>query len=847
MATLVRGWSPAAVTRLLTGVLALTASVLTARSLASAPDWTYVARPALVAAITVTFFLAEQFLVQIEFRRQSHSLTFAGVPLVVGVLALPIHDLVLARLVSALAALILQRISVDKIAYNTAAYIFEAAVVSSAVHAWLPGATSSVPRVGLLVLIIALSDQVMSVLVLCVIRMHAGPLSRPDIVEVLAPSALLSVTATIFALAVIILSRDGIIGDGVVAILAAVGIVIYRAFASMSRQHQSLRVVHDFVTVGVGAHSLQQLGYQALDEVCRLLRAGQAQLMMFTAEEYGDPTSHTESEELLELGVTYDGLRHHTATRLDPGDWVRAKALRHGVPTLVSKRSKDSALTRWLESEAVSDAIVAPLLIDATSVGLVTVAGRLGDTATFTDHDMHLLETLLGHLALALRSTRLVEKLSHDATHDSLTGLFNRAHLNDVIARSNGEQATAVMLLDLNKFKEVNDVLGHDVGDRLLCIIADRLLACLPSSATVARLGGDEFAVLLRDLGPLGAEQAMVLAKRACEHINRAVQFAEAVLSPAASIGIALQSGGDSANLLRCADTAMYVAKATQQDAVLYDPEMDRGRAERLALVADLRTAIDSRPEQFSVHYQPKISLIDGTVVSAEALLRWNHPTLGLITPDRFIPMAETSGLIDQLTQHVLTQALSACARWNRAGFAVSVAVNLSARNLMDTCLPERVSQMLHAAGVPAELLILEITESSVIEDRDQVLPVLERLTELGTTISLDDFGTGFSSLSYLRQLPVRELKIDRSFVTGLTSDTGDNARALIATIAALGESLDLRIVAEGIETPQQQAILAELGCHVGQGYLISRGLPADSIIAWLAHHAAKPLRLLSA
>jgi EAL domain-containing protein (putative c-di-GMP-specific phosphodiesterase class I) len=277
---------------------------------------------------------------------------------------------------------------------------------------------------------------------------------------------------------------------------------------------------------------------------------------------------------------------------------------------------------------------------------------------------------------------------------------------------------------------------------------------------------------------------------------------------------------------------------------------MDQGRAERLALVADLRIALDQHSEQFVVVYQPKVDLVTGRPVSTEALVRWNHPSLGVVTPDRFIPLAETSGLIDRLTTHVLDQSLAQCATWLRAGHDVSVAVNLSARNLADAELPNRVDQALKRAGVPADKLIMEITESSVMEEPDQVLPILFRLTELGVAISLDDFGTGYSSLSYLQKLPVRELKIDRSFVTGLTGDTAGNARALIASIGALGRSLGLRIVSEGIETTEQQQLLAELGCELGQGYLFARPMAADRVIPWLdAHpeHPAAPLHLVTA
>jgi diguanylate cyclase (GGDEF)-like protein len=454
-------------------------------------------------------------------------------------------------------------------------------------------------------------------------------------------------------------------------------------------------------------------------------------------------------------------------------------------------------------------------------------------------------------LAVALRSTRLVEKLGYDATHDSLTGLSNRGYLSrqiDHVLSTAGHEA-AVLLLDLDRFKEVNDALGHDVGDRLLTVVGDRLRHSLPTGATVARLGGDEFAVLLPDL-PGGPDGVAELAEQVADTLAQPVQFEEATLTPEASIGVAVTSRANpQADLLRQADTAMYEAKANDRRVAVYGPEMDRGRIERLALVADLRQSLSTHPEQFVLHYQPKIDLETGTVPSVEALVRWNHPTLGVVPPDRFIPLAESTGLIRKLTPLVLEVALRECANWSAEGITISVAVNLSAQNISDPGLPQRVARALTDAGVPAERLILEITESSVMGDPEQTMPVLHQLHDLGTCLSLDDFGTGYSSLSYLQRLPVGEVKIDRSFVLGLASDNRDNSRALIRSITGLGATLGLRIVAEGVEDQAALDELRALGCHVAQGYHISRPLAAADLRLWLARESdTRPrLRLLTA
>ena len=358
----------------------------------------------------------------------------------------------------------------------------------------------------------------------------------------------------------------------------------------------------------------------------------------------------------------------------DASDWVRAKAIHHGEATLAARGTKDQALQKWLAQAGVDDAIVVPLIANTESLGCLTVLDRLGDTTAFDPDDLALLQTLASHLAVAIRNARLVERLGYDATHDSLTGLTNRAHLSERIEATleDPDRTAAVLLLDLDRFKEVNDVLGHAIGDRLLTVVADRLRGCMPESATVARLGGDEFAVLLTELGPDPVQAASACARHAARELMQPARLDEATLTPVASIGIAIGTSADRHDLLRRADTAMYAAKDTDESIALYEPEMDRGRAERLALMAELRIALDAHlQEQFSVFYQPKIDARTGAVVSAEALVRWNHPTLGIVPPDRFIPLAEAAGLIDKLTRHVLATALADCARWHRDGHAV--------------------------------------------------------------------------------------------------------------------------------------------------------------------------------
>ncbi|MDQ1463908.1 MAG: hypothetical protein QOC73_849, partial [Actinomycetota bacterium] len=308
------------------------------------------------------------------------------------------------------------------------------------------------------------------------------------------------------------------------------------------------------------------------------------------------------------------------------------------------------------------------------------------------------------------------------------------------------------------------------------------------------------------------------------------------------SVGIAISNpSANHVDVLRNADTAMYAAKSHDDSIVVYDPELDRGRAERLALGADLQLALSR--DELVLHYQPKLDLATGAMSGVEALVRWNHPRLGTLNPETFIPLAETNGLIEQLTPFVLRMALKQCRLWRDAGFDITVAVNLSARNVGNPQLPETVSRALDDAGLPADRLVLEITESSVMDDPERTVPILVRLASTGVTLSLDDFGTGYSSLSYLQRLPVREVKIDRSFVRGLADpDDARASEALIRSIAGLGESLQLNIVAEGVEDAKTIDLLRQYGCDVAQGYFIGRPEPADRITARLREvHGTRP------
>jgi diguanylate cyclase (GGDEF)-like protein len=438
------------------------------------------------------------------------------------------------------------------------------------------------------------------------------------------------------------------------------------------------------------------------------------------------------------------------------------------------------------------------------------------------------------HQATQEIAAREQEK-EYQAHHDSLTDLPNRVlfhrNLEDAIAKaSEAEGILAVMVIDLDGFKEVNDTLGHHYGDLLLKEIGPRLSTALRDEDVMARLGGDEFGIVLPALPQ--PEVAVAIARRLMEEFERPVIVDGLALDISGSIGIALfpTDSQDVDTLLRRADVAMYDAKEAGTGFELYHPSLDRYSPSRLTLVGQVRPAIEN--DEFLLYYQPKVRIADGKIVGVEALIRWQHPQRGLVPPDEFIPLVERTVLLRPLTAYVLNQALRQTREWHDLGLPIQTAVNLSARNLADSELPDQVADLLGAWELPSSALGLELTESFVMSDSLKTATILNRLRDVGVELSVDDFGTGYSSLSYLSRLPIDEIKVDRSFVGDMLANP-NNATIVRATVD-LGRNLGLRVVAEGVEDAATLQELARLKCHVAQGYFLSRPLPADQITPWL-------------
>ncbi|MET7417674.1 bifunctional diguanylate cyclase/phosphodiesterase [Dactylosporangium sp. NPDC005555] len=493
-----------------------------------------------------------------------------------------------------------------------------------------------------------------------------------------------------------------------------------------------------------------------------------------------------------------------------------------------------------------SGTVVHPLAVGAVAVGELHLAG-LG---RLRPRNQRMLDAYGDALAAALHDAisqdelrSMSERTTYDAVRDALTGLFNRAALlsrgNAMLRRLGVDDPVAMLLLDVNDFKEVNNALGHAAGDEVLRVIAGRVAEAGNAGDLLARLGGDEFALLITDLDTGGADLALAAAVERARKLGAQIavpmRIDGVLLSKEPSIGVVVAAAGevDLTELLRRADIAMYQAKRAVQPVAWYDAGRDDASTDRLALLAELREALNA-DEQLSVELQPAVSLAPGAqqITGVEALVRWKHPRRGRLAPDQFLPVVEASELMGPLTRWVLDRAIGLASSWRRAGLAVPVSVNISARSLLERQLPEAIGELLARHRLPAELLVLEITETVMLSKSPVIDDVLGRIRRLGVQLAVDDFGTGFSSFTVLTRLPVQEVKIDREFVAQMIDSP--KAEAIVRATVELGLRLKLRVVAEGVENPDQRAALAALGCTSAQGFLFHPPLPADRLAAVL-------------
>jgi diguanylate cyclase (GGDEF)-like protein len=440
-------------------------------------------------------------------------------------------------------------------------------------------------------------------------------------------------------------------------------------------------------------------------------------------------------------------------------------------------------------------------------------------------------------LATTRRLRQHAQTNAYLAEYDQLTGLPNRRMFRRRIEELSydGRAFGAVALIDLDRFMEVNDSLGHRNGDELLVRLGGRIAGAVRPGDTVARLGGDEFGVVLARV--VSEDEAVAVLERLLAALGEPLEIAGLPLTPEASIGFALcpDDGADPEALMQHADVAMYLAKVGHTGVVRYDPAQDDYDSDRLALVAELRRALDE--DELLLHYQPKQLLADGAVTELEALIRWNHPRHGLLLPDAFLPVAEQTGLIDPLTDWVVARALAQVVDWQASGLDLEVAVNVSARNLSHSAFADRVLVALHSSAALPGSLIVEITETALLTDVERARENLVRMAAAGVPISVDDFGRGQTSLGYLSRLPLHELKIDRGFVTDLLRDEAHEA--IVRSVVELSHNLGFVVVAEGVEDIATLERLRSLGCDLAQGYVLARPMPAADVAPWLAARRA--------
>jgi diguanylate cyclase (GGDEF)-like protein len=769
---------------------------------------------------------AELFVLHIQVRREAQAVSLSEIPQVVGLfLATPLTFLV-GRLLGVLSVCVLHRRQAPlKLAYNGVQIALESAVAVLVFRAVLDVLGTGDPArwlaafaaTGVVGALSALSTT-------AIVALAEGTVDLRELLTETAHGVLASTTVAVPGLIVVgLVERSP--WNAILAALAFGALAIsYRTYGSLRERHLALERLYRFSQVVSARPEVDQVLHTMLGQACGVMRADRAEVLVLAGND-GDPSVRVSA-------LSGGKLLRTEITLAADTPWARAAVV--GEPVLIPRDSRDPAGRDFLAEQGLRDAIVVPLRGEAGLVGAMLVADRSGDVRTFARDDMRLLETVANHAAAALRNAQLIGQLRHEAAHDALTGLPNRTalrrYLQDLLAHRGGRRI-AVMVLDLDGFKQVNESLGHHQGDMLLQQVARRLRAGAPAGSYVAHLGGDEFAVVIdsarEDAETVATGRALLGA------LAEPLQLEGLELEVSASLGIALvpEHADDVPGVLRRADMAMYQAKNTLRGVALFDAEASRpDTPAQLALVSELRRAIDSG--EIRMFVQPKADAVTGAIVGVEALARWQHPTHGLIMPDEFIPIAERHGLIRALTAEMLRQAITAVSQWRRDGEKLSIAVNLSPRGVLDADLPNQVRTLLAGLNCPPTVLTLELTESSMMTDPAGVAALMNELHQTGIRLSIDDFGTGYSSLSSLRKLPLDEIKVDKSFVMGI-EDNGDDEK-IVRSIVDLGTNLGLDVVAEGVENARIWQMLRRMGCTHVQGYYLTRPIPSQDFTAWL-------------
>lgn len=626
-----------------------------------------------------------------------------------------------------------------------------------------------------------------------------------------------------------------------VFIVCALPMLAYRAYVTVRERFARLRLLQEY-TAALSRRSGDQrtTNERAAEQVRTLLRAESGEITVSRGE----------------IAVrAVAGVDHLHQAVPAPGDWLWNRIAATGRAIVLNESTPGREAQDYRRSVGVRDILAAPLMNGEEMFGVLAVRNRPPELPTFSPSDCQLFATMADQTAVAVQASLLDERVqaglqanARAAFVDPLTSLSSRFGLNVAIDELAEHRRGALLSLDLNGFKEINSTLGHDIGDDVLILLAERIRSSVPKSSTVARLGGDEFAVFVPDID---ASAAIFLAERVLTVIRVAAALDAATLSLDAAIGVALipDHGRDHALVMRRADLAMFEAKARgKNEPRMFVPGMETQSHRRVELLRELRAALadaeyrrtlelrgEPLPEgsvALSVRYQPKARFDTGEVSGVEALIRWNHPVLGSIPPDEFIGLAEQSGLIEPITEFVLRTSLRDCRAWRDRGLMAAVAVNISVQTLRRPDLMTWLEAHLKAAGVTPDGLVFELTEREYIDEDPEISRALADLDALGVGLSIDDFGAGYSSLGYLRRIIADELKLDRILVMDVA--TNEDAAAIVAAVVAVAEQLGMTTVAEGVEDYATWARLHELGVSAGQGYVLSHPLEIDALQSWM-------------
>ncbi len=775
-------------------------------------------------AMVVAFALAEATALHVEIRKESHSLSLSLIPLMFGALYLSPIALALAYMLGGMPVLFLIRKSdLFKTAWNGSLFFAEAALVSLMVRSVLGDDLPQNAYEWLVPLAAVLAAELLSLFAVSLVIMAVDAKFRPDLFSNVGRSQVLAALAGSFT----VTAAAASLGSPALLLFAFVPVLgigaLLQSSGHLSQRFEDLQQLHSFtraLTNERGSRTLDT-GLATLVEIMRSRTAG---ILVDAGDEDGVPKVRA---------LVDDTFVDSDAAEAAPSIF---RLIDEGSVTQLTDTDPDPLIRELLKSMDATRVLAVRVLGEVGRDGMLFVADRLGMRAEFNADEIRLFGSLADTLSSRLSNDHLVEQLEVQAQRDALTGLPNRLNFEIALTTmlNGSRQDGVVVMVDLDRFKQINDSLGHETGDRLLVEVGRRLDESARSTDMVSRFGGDEFAMLLTSRESDGPDEFRRRISAAHARIVDKVELDGISFEIGASVGVVEwpSQGADSATLLHRADTAMYEAKRGQRGVVWYTPELDADAPRRLDLYMTASAALEH--DELYIHVQPKVSLTDGRVIGAEALARWNHPVYGMVPPLEFVPLIEQAGLIGKLTRLVIRLAIESAATLRDAGLDIPVAVNLTPRDLLDPLLPTDIEQMLLDHRVEARLLQVEVTESSMVVDFDASVSVLSRIRALGVLISIDDFGTGYSSLQHLHRLPVDQLKIDRSFVSRIASD--ERAAAIVKASINLARDLGLTTVAEGIEDEQSLRLIADLGCHEAQGFLFGRPVPVLELVAWARH-----------